>query len=248
MTRVLLGRALVKQYGARRALDGVDLEVPEGGSVAVMGPSGSGKSTLLHVLAGLATPTSGEVILDGHRLSTLNDDARSEFRRARIGMVFQAFNLVSVLTAAENVALPAVISGLPPASYRPRVDELLKTVGLAEQSDQLPSELSGGQQQRVALARALIMRPDVLLADEPTGNLDTATGLEVMREIARAHREDGQTVVIVTHDATVAAFADSVVFLRDGRLVDRLVLEGEGGDRAQLVLAWLQERSAASSP
>jgi putative ABC transport system ATP-binding protein len=243
----LLGaRALTKQYGSVGALAGVTLDVDRGDFVAVMGPSGSGKSTLLHLLGGLDTATSGDVLFDERLLSSLDDDARADLRRHRIGFVFQSFNLVPVLTAAENVSLPAVIDGQHPRTYAAQLDEVLELVGLDDARDRLPSELSGGQQQRVALARALFIGPDVLLADEPTGNLDSRTGLDLMTAIADLNHAQGVTVVIVTHDPAVAAYARDVVLLRDGRITGRLSLDGEGGDRAQVVVAWLQDCEAAS--
>jgi len=234
----------MKVYGARRVLDGVDLDVSRGSFVSVMGPSGSGKSTLLHLLGGLDTPDSGEVFLEGKSLSAMDDRARTLIRRHRIGFIFQAFNLVSVLTAGENIALPAVIDGERPEAYEERLRLVLDVVGLTDRSDQLPSELSGGEQQRVAAARALFVEADVLLADEPTGNLDSRSGAELLAVLKRAQHERGQTVVLVTHDPSAASFGDAVVYLRDGRFGGRLQLDGEGGDRAQLVLAWLQELGA----
>jgi putative ABC transport system ATP-binding protein len=235
---------LVKVYGARRALDGVDLDVPRGAFVSVMGPSGSGKSTLLHLLGGLDTPNDGEVLLDGQSLSAMPDRERTLTRRHRIGFIFQAFNLVPVLTAGENVALPAVIDGERPEAYEERLQRVLEVVNLRDRRDQLPSELSGGEQQRVAAARALFVEPEVLLADEPTGNLDSRSGVELLSVLKRAQQERGQTVVLVTHDPAAASFGDEVVYLRDGKVSGHLHLDGEGGDRAQLVLAWLQELGA----
>jgi len=209
-----------------------------------MGPSGSGKSTLLHLLGGLDTPDEGEVLLEGTSLSAMDDRARTLTRRHRIGFIFQAFNLVPVLTAGENIALPAVIDGERPEAYQERLANVLDVVNLRDRRDQLPSELSGGEQQRVAAARALFVEPDVLLADEPTGNLDSRSGVELLSVLKRAQHERGQTVVLVTHDPAAASFADDVVYLRDGRMRGRLHLDDEGGDRAHLVLAWLQELGA----
>jgi len=235
---------LVKAYAARRALDGVDLDVSRGAFVAVMGPSGSGKSTLLHLLGGLDTPDAGEVSFDGQPLSSLDDRERTALRRARISFIFQAFNLVPVLTVEENVALPAVISGERREQYIDRVNAVLDLVNLSAQRTQLPSELSGGEQQRVAAARALLREPEVLLADEPTGNLDSRAGTELLAVLKQAQQERGQTTVLVTHDASAAAYAEEVVHLRDGRVDGHLVVTGEGGDRALAVLAWLQELGA----
>ena len=245
----LLGaRSLTKHYGSVHALVEVNLDIGRGDFIAVMGPSGSGKSTLLHLLGALDTATSGDVLFDDEPLSRLDDDARADLRRHRIGFVFQSFNLVPVLTAAENVALPAVIDGQRPQTYGARLDDVLELVGLAGARDRLPAELSGGEQQRVALARALFISPDALLADEPTGNLDSPTGHDLMAAIATLNRDQGVTVVVATHDATVAAYAQRVVLLRDGRVTGQLSLDGVGGDRAQVVLAWLQDCETASRP
>ena len=206
------------------ALRGVDLAVEEAEFVAVMGPSGCGKSTLLHLVAALDTPSAGEIRLEGRSLGDLDDRALTDVRRRAVGIVFQFFNLVPVLTVAENVALPAVIDGVKRSERQARVQELLDLVGIAKLASQLPTRLSGGEQQRVAIARALMNRPRILLADEPTGNLDRASGLQIMDLLAALHA-NGQTLVIVTHDANVACFADRVVFMRDGQVVDELQLQ-----------------------
>jgi len=223
---IVAARDVVKQYeqgGERqRVLDGLSMEVAAGRFVAVMGPSGSGKSTLLHLLGGLDTPDTGDVEVDGVSLGSLKDDARTELRRQRIGIVYQFFNLVPVLTAAENVALPAVIAGEREGAYRERLDRVLELVGLADHRDKQPSQLSGGQQQRAAIARALFIEPAVLLADEPTGNLDLASGAEVLELFLEAQETFGQTVVMVTHDPVAASYADAVLFLADGRVVDTM--------------------------
>src|SRR5688500_7286336 len=210
-THVLDARDLVKDYDGHRALDGVSLTVGVGEFVSIMGPSGSGKSTLLHLLGGLDRPTSGEVLLDRQPLHMLSDDDLTLVRRQRIGFVFQSFNLIPVLTAAENVALPAVIAGESDRDYAPRRDEVLELVGLSDVRDRLPSQMSGGQQQRVAVARALFTEPAVLLADEPTGNLDSRTGGEILDLLRAAQERRGQTVVLVTHDPNAAATGDEVV-------------------------------------
>jgi putative ABC transport system ATP-binding protein len=202
------------------ALDGVTVDLPAGTFTAVMGPSGSGKSTLLHCAAGLERPTSGEVRLDGVRLAELDETGLTVLRRERVGFVFQAFNLISSLTAAQNVALPARLAGR-------RVDEAelaaaLARVGLTDRARHRPVELSGGQQQRVAIARALLTRPAVLFADEPTGALDGQTSRQVLALLRDLVDERGQTVVMVTHDPVAAAVADQVLLLADGRLIDRL--------------------------
>jgi putative ABC transport system ATP-binding protein len=213
-----------KVYGSGdtevRALDGVDVDIPRGHFTAVMGPSGSGKSTLMHCLAGLDRLTSGRVEVAGINLSSLNDKQLTALRRDRVGFVFQAFNLVPTLTAIENIELPLRLAGRSAdAAWRDRV---IDTVGLRDRLSHRPTELSGGQQQRVAVARALVGQPDVIFADEPTGNLDSRSSTEVLGLLRWAVREQGQSVVMVTHDPGAASYADSVLFLADGRLVDRM--------------------------
>jgi putative ABC transport system ATP-binding protein len=213
-----------KVYGsgpaAVRALDDVSLELAAGRFTAVMGPSGSGKSTLLHCLAGLDHLTSGQVFLGGTDLGSLSDKELTLLRRDRVGFVFQAFNLVPVLTAGENIVLPLALAG-----HRPDpgwLDEVIATVGLGDRLAHRPSELSGGQQQRVAVARALAGRPEVVFADEPTGNLDSRRGAEILGLLRRAVDETGQTVVMVTHDPVAASYADKAVFLADAGIVDAM--------------------------
>jgi putative ABC transport system ATP-binding protein len=200
------------------ALDGVSVAFPAGAFTAIMGPSGSGKSTLMHLLAGLDRPTSGSVVLDDVDLTTLDDDDLTQLRRDRIGFVFQAFNLLPVLTAEENIVLPMSIAGRKPD--REWVDRLVDTVGLRDRLTHRPSELSGGQQQRVALARALASRPAVVFADEPTGNLDSKTSTEILQLLRHSVDEFGQTIVMVTHDDHAASFADRLLVLRDGQVVE----------------------------
>ncbi len=225
---LLRAEGVTKEYrsgrgGIRRALDGIDLEVGTGRFVAIVGPSGSGKSTLLQLLGGLDRPTAGAVWFEGQRLDEMDDAQRTEVRRHRVGFVFQQFNLVPVLTAEENVALPLVIAKVDEATRRRRVQEALDHVGLdVAVRSQRPSELSGGEQQRAAIARALVTEPAVILADEPTGALDTDGGRAVVGHLVRACRELGRSVVMVTHDLTLAARADEIVRLRDGRVVERL--------------------------
>lgn len=230
-------RGLRKTYAsdgtAVRALDGVDLEVEPGEFVAVMGPSGSGKSTLLHMLGALDTPDTGEVFLEGRALSGLSRRELALIRRRNVGFVFQFFNLVPVLTVDENVALPAVLDGVPESVYRSHLDETLEFLGLSDHRDKLPSELAGGEQQRVAIARALMNRPAVVLADEPTGNLDRGNGAKLM-SLLRQLNDEGQTIVVVTHDPAVASYAQRVVFMRDARLVDEVKLETPGETGALL--------------
>ena len=201
-----------------RALDGVTFEVRRGDFVAVMGASGSGKSTLLNLLGCLDTPTSGEYKLRGQSVGLLDDDALAEIRNREIGFVFQTFNLLERLTATTNVELPLVYGRVPPAERRVRALATLKQVGLADRSAHRPNQLSGGQRQRVAIARALVHRPAMLLADEPTGNLDSESSDEIMDLISRLH-EQGNTIVVVTHDEEVARRADRIVRMRDGRIV-----------------------------
>jgi putative ABC transport system ATP-binding protein len=224
---ILEARALVHRYRQGRkdllALRDVDLAVGRGEFLAVTGPSGSGKSTLLHVLGGILRPDGGEVWFEGRALSALSDNELTLYRRRRLGFVFQFFHLLPTMSALENVAVPLMLDGVPDALDRARA--ALGRVGLAERFDHRPAELSGGEQQRVAVARAVVTEPAVLCADEPTGNLDSVTGEDVLK-ILRAMADAGQTVVLVTHEARVAAFADRVVRLVDGTLV------GPGGERA----------------
>jgi putative ABC transport system ATP-binding protein len=200
------------------ALVEVSLAVQPGEFVAVMGPSGSGKSTLLYLLGGLDRPSAGEVILDGQRLSDLSDRQATLIRRRRVGFVFQFFNLLPMLSAEENLALPLLIDRRPLSQYQDRIDELLALVGLSERRTHRPDQLSGGEQQRVAIARAMVTQPAILLADEPTGNLDTRAGDEALQLLRRACDRQGQTIVMVTHDPRAASYADRILFLRDGRI------------------------------
>ncbi|MEZ5409902.1 MAG: ABC transporter ATP-binding protein [Acidimicrobiales bacterium] len=203
-----------------RALDGVDVTFDKGRMTAIMGPSGSGKSTLMHCLAGLDQLTSGRVVIGSTDLTQLNERQLTQLRRDRIGFIFQAFNLIPTLSAAENIRLPMDLAGTTPDMRW--VEHVIATVGLGDRSRHRPSELSGGQQQRVAVARALASRPEIVFADEPTGNLDSRTGAEILGFMARAVVELGQTIVMVTHDPVAASYADRVVFLADGRLRGQL--------------------------
>ena len=216
--------ALTKVYGEGdaevRALDGVTVSFAAGEFTAIMGPSGSGKSTLLHCLAGLDTPTSGRVFVGETDLTELSERDLTRLRRDRVGFVFQAFNLVPTLSAAENITLPLDIAGRTPD--RAWFDQVVDTIGLRDRLAHRPNELSGGQQQRVAGARALVSRPDIVFADEPTGNLDSRSGQELLAFLRDAVRRHGQTIVMVTHDANAASYADRVVFLADGRVVSEL--------------------------
>jgi putative ABC transport system ATP-binding protein len=226
---------LTRAYGegdaAVRALRGVDLNVPRGEFTAIMGPSGSGKSTLLHLLGGLDTPTAGEVWIGDTALAGLSDRELTLLRRRKMGFIFQFFNLLPTLTAEENVGLPLMLAGEDPDRHRARLDELLDLVGIAHRRTHLPQELSGGEQQRVAVARALVTQPEIVLADEPTGNLDSATGEEVLAIMRRSVEELGQTIVMVTHDATAAGIAARILFMRDGQLVH----ESRGADTAEIL-------------
>ncbi|MBN1659310.1 MAG: ABC transporter ATP-binding protein [Anaerolineae bacterium] len=203
------------------ALDHVDLSIGDGEFVAVTGPSGSGKSTLLHVIGGLDTPTAGSVIVDGQDLAQATDRDLARFRNRRIGFVFQTFNLQPTYTAVENVALPLVFAGVPPHDRQARARQALDAVGLGERQRHRPAEMSGGERQRVAIARALVTEPAYILADEPTGNLDTATGQEIVALLDRLHRERALTILLVTHDREIATLAARQIALRDGRIVAR---------------------------
>ena len=205
---------------AVQALKSVSLEFPAGEFAAIMGQSGSGKSTLLHILGGLDRPTSGRVAVGGVELSGLSDKKLTLLRREKMGFVFQFFNLIPTLTAEENVLLPALISGEKTGKYTGRLDEILSLVGLSGRRDHRPDELSGGEQQRVAVARALIRNPNIILADEPTGNLDSKTSADILDLLRESAARYGQTIIMVTHDARAASNADRVVFLSDGRVVD----------------------------
>ena len=230
-------RDLTKVYGegetAVRALDGVSLGVERGDMVAIMGPSGSGKSTLLHLLGALDTPTSGEILLAGRRYDGLGEGELTRLRRERIGFVFQFFNLLPALSAEENVLLPALIAGRRDNAIRERAGELLGRVGLTDRAQHLPPELSGGEQQRVSIARALLTEPEIVLADEPTGNLDTRSSTGVLDLLRELNEAEGQTLVIVTHDPAAASTARRVVFLRDGKVAG----EAPGGSTAQVIEA-----------
>jgi ABC-type lipoprotein export system ATPase subunit len=235
---VLRARGLEKEYGQGeglvRALDGVELDVGAGETVAVMGPSGCGKSTLLHLLGGLERPSAGEVWLDGRRIDQVSEKALARLRRHAIGFVFQAFHLMDELNAAENVEVPALLAGRSPRAARRRAEELLERVGLTDRAKHLPSALSGGERQRVAIARALANEPHVVLADEPTGNLDSAATLDVLR-LLDSLRSAGQTLLIVTHDSRIAATADRLISMRDGAFVEETRLtHGTSGPLGEL--------------
>jgi putative ABC transport system ATP-binding protein len=239
-TAVVTARDVVRRYGAGDtavdALRGVSVDIDEGRLTAVMGPSGSGKSTLMHILAGLDQPTSGEVYVAGEDVTRMDDTELTKLRRDHIGFIFQFFNLLPMLTAAENIALPLKLAGGKPDPAW--LDELVRQVGLTDRLGHRPSELSGGQQQRVAVARALVSRPSVMFADEPTGNLDSTTSGEILGLLRDSVDALGQTTVMVTHDAHAAAIADRVLFLADGDIVRDL-----GPSSAHAILATLEEVS-----
>ncbi|HKV69470.1 MAG TPA: ABC transporter ATP-binding protein [Gaiellales bacterium] len=235
---ILEARDLVRRYGDGAttvdALRGVSLQIESGRMTAIMGPSGSGKSTLMHILAGLDQPTSGSVVVDGVEITTLGDTKLTLLRREKVGFIFQFFNLLPMLTAEENILLPLAIAGKKPD--RAWLDELVSAVGIDDRRTHRPAELSGGQQQRVAIARALVSRPAVVFADEPTGNLDSASSREVLRLLRESVDELGQTIVMVTHDAAAAATADRILFLADGEIVKDV-----GASTQAEVLATMQE-------
>ena len=210
------------------ALRGVDLSIPRGEMVAIMGPSGCGKTTLLNCLSGLDDFESGEVLIGGKSISGMSDRQRTRFRAERMGFVFQTYNLIPVLSGVENVELPLLVAGAKPREARRRAKEVLKTVGLADQANKRPGEMSGGQQQRVTVARSLVNDPAIVWADEPTGALDSETSKEIMDLLVRLNREDGQTFVLVTHDASVARRAHRTIRMRDGGIVGEEQNGGEG--------------------
>ncbi len=225
---------LTKIYGsgsaAITALDGVSLHIQPGEFVAVMGPSGCGKSTLLHLIGGLDAPTRGGVTLDNKELTSLSDDDLTLIRRRQIGFIFQFFNLIPVLSAEENAALPLMLDGVQPAIARERARSWLNRLGMGARVHHRPNQLSGGEQQRVAIARALVIEPLLVLADEPTGNLDSRSGEEIVGLLRQAVDDWGKTVLMVTHDPRIASFADRIVFLKDGRIIDETRLSGIAGD------------------
>jgi len=239
MSLVLCVKDLHKHYATGketiRALDGVSLDVEEGEFIAIMGSSGSGKSTLLHLIGGLDQPTSGSIVIEDNELNLMGDRRRTLFRRRRLGLVFQAYNLLPTLTALENVILPAMIDGSDSRAVEEHARKLLEEVNLGHRVSHRPQAMSGGEQQRVAIARALMNDPALILADEPTGNLDTRHAESIWRLLAKLSTEHGRTVVTVTHESTGATFADRVVFLRDGHVVGSLNPGGEGN--ASLVAA-----------
>ena len=228
------------------ALIGVDFQVVEGEFVAIMGPSGSGKSTLLHLLGGLDSPSGGSVILAGESLAELSERQATLARRHNIGFVFQFFNLLPTLSAEENILLPVIIDGKDPRKYEDQLVNLLNLVGLLDRRSHKPDQLSGGEQQRVAIARALITQPAILLADEPTGNLDTKTGTAIMDLLRRSCDELNQTVIVVSHDPRASAYADRVIFLRDGDIVNEYFPEADTdlGEKLRGIISIMEELEA----
>lgn len=228
---IVMTEKLTKIYGhgetAITALREISLHIEPGELVAVMGPSGCGKSTLLHLIGGLDRPTSGRVLLDGQDLAALDDNHLTEIRRRKVGFVFQFFNLIPVLSALENAALPLMLDGIKPAEAKQRAQEWLERVGLVDRLEHRPDQLSGGQQQRVAMARALSTEPALILADEPTGNLDSRAGDEIANLLRQISDQWEQTILMVTHDPRIAAYADRIVFLKDGTIVDEAHLSGD---------------------
>ncbi len=241
---IIQAQELTKVYGvgetAVTALDRVSLSVEPGEFVAVMGPSGCGKSTLLHLLGGLDRPTQGTVSIDGQKLPDLSDTELTELRRRRIGFVFQFFNLIPVLNAVENAALPITLDGQRPADARARAVEWLTKVGLGDRQRHRPDQLSAGQQQRVAIARALVAEPALVLADEPTGNLDSRASDEIAGLLRQVANEWGRAVIMVTHDPRIAAYADRIIFLKDGAIADETVLEPKNAQNAAMVAGKMQ--------
>ncbi len=226
-----------------RALDDISLEVTKGEFVAVMGPSGSGKSTLLHLLGGLDEPTAGSIVLAGNELSRQSDNHVTLIRRRKVGFIFQFYNLLPTLTAEENVALPLLIDGQNLSAHRAKIHGLLEMVGLADRGGHRPDQMSGGQQQRVAIARAFVNDPEIVLADEPTGNLDSRSGAAILQLLRHSSQEMQQTIVMVTHDPRAASYADRVIFLKDGQVVQSLPIvhrSGHSEDMAR-ILAVMQQ-------
>lgn len=219
---IVVAKSVKKTYDTGKvkvdALRGVDLVVHEGEMIAVMGPSGCGKTTLLNCLSGLDDITGGEILIRGTKLSDMNDRVRTTYRAKKIGFIFQAYNLLPVLTAAENVELPLLISGTPPKEARKKSVEALATVGLADWQNHKPAELSGGQQQRVTIARSLVNNPEIVFGDEPTGNLDSESSKDIMTLLKKLNKENRQTFIIVTHDFNIGKMADRIVMMRDGRI------------------------------
>ncbi|HEX2996911.1 MAG TPA: ABC transporter ATP-binding protein [Anaerolineales bacterium] len=244
---IITTQNLTKTFGSGAmaviALNRVNISVNAGEFVAIMGPSGCGKSTLLHLLGGLDRPSDGKVIIEGTSIAEMDDDRLTELRRRRIGFVFQFFNLIPVLNALENAALPITLDGVKPAEAQKQASEWLKRFGLSDRMSSRPDQLSGGQQQRVAIARALAAEPSLILADEPTGNLDTRSGDEIASLLRDVAKKYGRTVIMVTHDPRIAAYADRIVFLKDGKVVDETLLERKSSNNTATVEKKIKEIS-----
>lgn len=232
---------LTKVYGtgttAVTALNHLNVKIEPGEFVAVMGPSGCGKSTLLHLLGGLDRPSEGKVLIEDVSIADMSDDRLTELRRRKIGFIFQFFNLIPVLSAVENAALPVTLDGVKPAEAKAKAAEWLDRFGLGDRLTHRPDQLSGGQQQRVAIARALVAEPAIILADEPTGNLDTRSGDEIANLLQDVSRQYGRTVIMVTHDPRIAAYSDRIIFLKDGKMVDETPLTSQDGKNDQTSIA-----------
>lgn len=245
MQPIVSTQNLVKIYGhgatAVHALRGINLTIQPGEFVAVMGPSGCGKSTLLHLIGGLDRPTSGTVMVDGEDLTKLSDDQVTALRRRKMGFIFQFFNLIPVLNALENAALPMILDGTRSDEALKRAREWLERVGLGHRLNHKPAELSGGEQQRVAIARALASDPAIILADEPTGNLDSRASEEIAMLLRQISSDWGRTILLVTHDPRIAAYADRIVFLKDGQIVDETVMEHRNGEQVDVVVGKMKE-------
>ena len=244
---IITTQNLTKIFGtgvtAVTALDRVNISVNSGEFVAIMGPSGCGKSTLLHLIGGLDRPSDGKVFIEGTSIAEMDDDRLTELRRRKIGFVFQFFNLIPVLNALENAALPVTLDGVKPAEAQKKAAEWLTRFGLSERLSSRPDQLSGGQQQRVAVARALAAEPALVLADEPTGNLDTRSGDEIASLLRDVAKKYGRTVIMVTHDPRIAAYADRIIFLKDGKVIDETILERQSGNSTAAVEKKIKEIS-----
>lgn len=244
---IITTQNLTKIFGtgatAVTALNRINLSVKDGEFIAIMGPSGCGKSTLLHLLGGLDRPSDGKVIIEGTSIAEMDDDRLTELRRRKIGFVFQFFNLIPVLNAVENAALPVTLDGVKPAEAQKKAAEWLSRFGLSDRLASRPDQLSGGQQQRVAIARALAAEPSLILADEPTGNLDTRSGDEIASLLRDVSKQYGRTVIMVTHDPRIAAYADRIVFLKDGKVVDETLLERKNSGNTATVEKKIKEIS-----
>ena len=238
---ILRAEDLWKRYpvgeGTLDVLKGIDISVHEGEILAILGPSGAGKSTLLHLLGGLDRPSEGKVLIEDVSIADMSDDRLTELRRCKMGFIFQFFNLIPVLSAVENAALPVTLDGVKPAEAKAKAAEWLERFGLGDRLAHRPDQLSGGQQQRVAIARALVAEPAIILADEPTGNLDTRAGDEIANLLQDVSQQYGRTVIMVTHDPRIAAYSDRIIFLKDGKVIDETPLTSVDGQNDQTTIA-----------